>query len=423
MPTASPTIDHAAADLPPGPLTETDLREHVFPLFSRVLTSLEAREEIYLANHSLGRPLDQTADDLAEAVNLWYTDMDGAWEAWLAEMDAYRTGVARLIGRDRADAVVPKTSAGQGLRAVLNALPAERPRVVATTGEFDSIDFILRTYARKGRAEIELVPPDEHGLFHAGDIIAAVTPETDLVVVSQAVFATGQVIERVGSIIETARDRGALVCLDTYHSAGAMPVRFDELGADFAIGGSYKYTRGGPGACWLAVADRHLRDAGAPPATGLFTLDTGWFAKQDTFAFRRTPEPELSAGGDAWLESTPPFLPPYQARAGLALTLALGVDRLREYNRLQQAALADALRDNGVEPRELEPRGAFLLVAHPEAKAVSARLREEGVNTDARPCPSGRGGHVRLCPDILTTADEIRRAAGVVGRCLREPGA
>jgi kynureninase len=73
------TIHDAVAALGPGPLTEDGLREHIAPLFSRALAGDKARDEIYLANHSLGRPLDRTADDIAGALDLWYSGMDGAW--------------------------------------------------------------------------------------------------------------------------------------------------------------------------------------------------------------------------------------------------------------------------------------------------------------------------------------------------------
>jgi kynureninase len=348
--------------------------------------------------------------------------MDGAWGAWLDAMTDYRARVARLIGRSRPDAVVPKTAAGQGFRAVLNALPHECPTIVATSGEFDSIDFTLRTYARKRRARVRWVRPDDRGLFHAEDIIDAIGDDTDLVMMSQAIFATGQVVEGIEAVVAAAHAHNAEIVLDTYHTAGVLPLDeeggLDDLGVDFAIGGNYKYTRGGPGACWLAIHDRHLREAGPAPAGSLYTLDTGWFAKHDTFAYARPETPELSEGGDAWLESTPPFLLPYQARAGLELVEALGLRRLRAYSLHQQATLAEALRSEGVEPRLIEPRGAFLLVPHPDAMAMSSRLKEAGVNTDARPCPSGTTGHIRLCPDLLNTDDELRRAAGIVAGVL-----
>lgn len=399
--------------LGPGPLREAALVEHVFPFFSRVLN----REGIYLANHSLGRPLDQTSEDVREALDLWYADMDHAWGAWLGEIEAFRARIARLINWPRADAIIPKTAAGQGLRAVLNALPLTCPNIVTTTGEFDSIDFILRSYESRGRANLTLVEPDETGLFHADDVIGAIRPETDLVVVSIVCYATGQLIDGVEEIIACAHAEGALVLLDAYHAAGAMPLPHGSLNADFVIGGSYKYTRGGPGACWLAIHPRHL-DRHEPE---LVTLDTGWFARKDPFAFQRG-SIERAGDGNAWLESTPMVLSAYQARAGLELTLALGVDRLRGYNLRQQAFLIEQLRRRSVPVRETHPRGAFVLVPSADVKADVARLAERGVIADGRPCPSGRGGHVRLCPDILTTEAEMGEAAERVTGALLARG-
>jgi kynureninase len=157
-------IAHAVAALGPGPLTESGIRQHVAPLFSRVLDA--NRNRVYLANHSLGRPLDATADDLAQAVGLWQSKLGDAWDDWLAEIGAYRGRLAQLLGAPRADCVVPKTSAGQGLRAILNTYDTV-PRVVATRGEFDSIDLILRQYARRGRIALHMVEPRDSGLFDA----------------------------------------------------------------------------------------------------------------------------------------------------------------------------------------------------------------------------------------------------------------
>lgn len=405
------SFEKALGAMGPGPLTEAGLREHVFPLFSRVLR----RPEIYLANHSLGRPPDRMALDVAAALDLWYHDMDGAWGGWLNEQTSFRAGMARLIGCGRADAVVPKTSAGQGLRAVLNALPGPRPVVLATRGEFDSIDFILKTYAAKGLIEVRWVEGDARGAFHGDAIAAAIGPDVDLVVVSQVIFVTGQVVPGIERVVAAAREHDAVVLLDTYHSAGVIDVGFDRLGVDFAIGGNYKYTRGGPGACWLAVHPRHLSEARTPEPGELAPVDTGWFAKQDPMGFERAEKPVLAAQGDAWLEATPAILTYYQCKAGVELQLALGVDRIRAYNLLQQSRLIEALRGHGIEPTLFEPRGAFLLVRHDNAKALSALLKRHGVNTDARRCPTTGAGYIRLCPDILNTTDELHRAAAVLG--------
>lgn len=397
-------IEHAVAGLGDGPLTEAGIQAHVAPLFARVLE--RRATAIDLANHSLGRPLDATAADIAEAVSLWQQRLGDAWDAWLGEMRAHRARFARLLGAPRDDCVVPKTSAGQGLRTVLNSYDTV-PRVVATGGEFDSVDVILRHYARRGRIALSLIEPREDGRFVANDLLAATREGADLVIVSQVVFNTGQVLPELPALIAAAHAGGARVLLDVYHSLGVFPVDLAALDVDFAIGGSYKYLRGGPGACFLYLHPRHLDGS-------LTTLDTGWFAKREPFAYQRPDPPQFAAGGDAFLESTPAILPWYQARAGQVFTLAIGVERLRAYSLLQQQRLVALLRERGVAATGgTEDRGAFLAVRiGSDGDDAAVRCAEmsagRGVITDAR------GPWLRLCPDVLTTGDELVRAAAVV---------
>ena len=400
-------IERAVAALGAGPLTEVGIKAHVAPLFSRVLE--RRRSAIDLANHSLGRPLDATAADVAEAIALWQTRLGDAWDQWSAEMEAYRSRLARLLGAPRADCIVPKTSAGQGLRAILNSY-ATVPRVVATRGEFDSIDVILRQYARRGRIALTFVEAHEDGLFAEENLLAAIGKGVDLLVLSQVVFNSGQVLPALPALIEATREQGGRVLLDVYHSAGVFPVDLHALDVDFAVGGSYKYLRGGPGACYLYLHPRHLDGS-------LATLDIGWFAKREPFRYERLEPIALAAGGDAFLESTPPILTWYQARAGQVFTLAIDVARLRAYSLAQQKRLVSLLAERGVEAEGgSEDRGAFLVVRARDASALAQALERRGVHGDAR------GDYLRLCPDVLTTDAELAAAAEQVARSRAEVG-
>ena len=106
--------------------------------------------------------------------------------------ERFRALTGKLVGVARADPIIPKTSAGQGLRAVLNAFPG-KPRVVTSDGEFDSLDFILRVYREQGRIELKIVPWREFdaarrrpgGALHA------------------SMFRTGEVCRRPAERIET----------------------------------------------------------------------------------------------------------------------------------------------------------------------------------------------------------------------------
>ena len=401
-------VVHAVAALGPSNLTAEGIRQHIAPLFSRVLGA--NRNCAYFANHSLGRPLDASADDLAQAIGLWQSKLGDAWDDWLAEIGDYRARLAQLLGAPRADCVVPKTSAGQGLRAILNTYD-KVPRVVATRGEFDSIDLILRQYARRGRIALHLVEARDSGLFDVADLLAAVR-QADLVVISQVLFHTGQVLPELPMLVAAAHAAGARVLIDVYHSLGVFPVDVVALDADFAIGASYKYLRGGPGAGYLYLHPRHLDGS-------LSTLDVGWFAKKDHFAYERPDPPQFGEGGDAFLESTPPVMTCYQARAGQVFTEAIGVRRLRDYSLAQQGMLVSELAERGIGATGgSADYGAFVVVtcegddaARAARRGVEA-LAVRGVIADAR------GARIRLCPDILTTTDELDLAARAVAEAI-----
>lgn len=386
-------------NLPDGPITGEYVHQWVKPLFSEVLY----REEVYLANHSLGRPLDQTRMDVAEGMSHWYADMDTAWDAWVVEMDVWRSATAALLGLDRRDCVVPRTSCGQALRAVLNSFSSKKLiRVVTSDQEFDSIDFVLRAYHEAQRADVTFVPSGRRcgaPWVDAGKVAEQVLPGTDLLVISAVTFSTGQIVKGLNELVSRAHSVGAMVLVDAYHAVGVVPFGLGE--ADYAMGGSYKYLRGGPGACWLAVHPRHLG------VDGPKTLDTGWFAKEDTFGYGRGDEARRKRGGDGWLESTPAVLPFYQARAGLRFMREVGVDRMREYCLGRTSGLRAGLREAGLpvlDTGDDQDFGGFVCVAHPRAVEAADRLRARMVNTDAR------GGYVRFGPDILTTDEETAAA-------------
>ncbi|MBX6359888.1 aminotransferase class V-fold PLP-dependent enzyme [Pseudacidobacterium ailaaui] len=397
----NPTIHAAVSQLGPGPLTEEAVQRHLAPLFSRVLSG----DRIYLANHSLGRPLDTMADDVREAITLWETKLGDAWDEWLAEREAFRARIAGLLKAPRTDCIVPKTSAGQGLRAVLNALPG-RPRVLSTRGEFDSIDLILKQYASLGRIALSWAEPDAEGHFSAEKIASHLRGQIDLVVVSQVMFETSQVVGPLDQLADACHATGAQLLVDAYHAIGVLPVDVSAMHVDFMIGGSYKYLRGGPGAAFLYLSPRALDGSLRP-------LDTGWFAREDFFAFQRSETPLLKPGGDAFLEATPPVLSWYQARSGQQFTLAVGVERLREYGLRQLQRFRQYLADFGIHSTGGgHSHGAFLTVRHPQADRLAVQLKERNIITDAR------GSHLRLCPDCLTRDEEMRAAAAALAEIL-----
>jgi kynureninase len=431
-------IPDAVAALGPGPFNEDALRRHIYPLFSRTL----ATPGIYLANHSLGRPLDQTEDDLREGFAHWQSRLHNAWDPWQEEEQQHRTRIAQLIGAPRPDCIIPKVSAGQALRTVLNSLPrrpGDIPRVLSTNAEFDSVDIILKQYAAVGRIQLETVP------CHAPDATLDLAPlmdamvesahacrsrnapssgmsrgagsgvsndagsgagDIDLVIVSQVLFTTGQVLPNLDRLADACHTSGARLLVDAYHAIGILPVDVAAMRADFVIAGSYKYLRGGPGAAFLYISAEALE-------SGLQPIDIGWFAKERPFLYDRPNPPRFAPGGDAFLESTPPVLTYYQARAGQQLTLALGVDRIRAYSLDRLSRLKRYLADAGIAASGAdENHGAFLTIEHSEAATLVHQLEQRGITTDAR------GRWLRLCPDYLTPDSALRETTNTLAAVL-----
>src|SRR4029450_2114288 len=166
-----------------------------------------------------------------EATLLWETKLGDAWDAWLAEQEAFCTRIAQLIHAPRVDCIVPKTSAGQGLRAVLNALSGT-PRVLSTRGEFDSIDLLLKQYRALGRIEVRWVEPDADGLFTVPGMMEHLRPGIDLVVISQVMFMNGQIVQDLEHLADACHAIGAKLLIDSYHAVGVFPVNVAAVHTD-----------------------------------------------------------------------------------------------------------------------------------------------------------------------------------------------
>ncbi len=399
----SDTISEAVSSLGPGPLTEEGVARAIRPLFSQTL----AGGTTYLTTHALGRPLDQMQADLREGAELWARSLHAAWVPWMAEEVCYRKAIAALLRLKRADCVIPKVSAGHGLRAVLNTLPPGAT-VVTTEGEFSAVAVVLAQYAALGRLRVTRALPNADGRWTAACVIEALQrePNAQLVVVSHVFYQDGQVFDGLPELAAACHTRGSALLVDAYHSLGALPFTMEELGCDYLIGGCYKYLRGGPGIAFLAMAP----DA----ADRVRPLDVGWFGMEPGGDAWAAGGPPLRVGGDAWLEGSPAVLTYYQARSGLAFTLAIGVDRLRAYSLEQLRYMRELLLSQGIESKGGdEAHGAFLTIELPRVAELVRELSEQGIVIDERQ------GRVRICPDCLTTRSELEQVSNALKQSRR----
>jgi kynureninase len=206
---------------------------------------------------------------------------------------------------------------------------------------------------------------------------------------------------------------GALVLWDLSHAVGAVPVELDRWDADLAVGCTYKYLNGGPGAPAFLYVRRALQEEALSPIWG-------WFGQRSPFAFDLEYEPER--GITRFLVGTPPILSLLAVESGLDLILEAGLERIRLKSvRLTSylvylvdtvlARLGFALGS----PRDPARRGSHVSIRHPEGYRINRALIEEmKVLPDFREPDNIRLGLAPLYTSFVEVWDAVDRIRRVV---------
>jgi len=202
------------------------------------------------------------------------------------------------------------------------------------------------------------------------------------------------------AIVARAHEKGAVVILDTYQSAGIIPVDVTALNVDFAVGGCLKWLCGGPGNAFLYTRPDLL--ASLKPSF------TGWLSQRAPFAFETGPSGEGVRDDAMRMMNGTPAIPAYYAAiAGLDIINQVGVARVREQSRRLTArllSLVDRYGFTSAASRDPERLAGTVAVNVPDAPLVSRTLKAREFLVDYRP-PVG----VRMSPHFYNTIDEVDR--------------
>ena len=370
---------------------------------------------VYLAGNSLGRPPRRTLERIAAvAQREWTGELVRAWSHW-ADLPS-RAGdalAASVLGAAPGTVVVTDSTTVNLFRlatAALDDLP-QRRAVIAARGDFPTDRYVLDGLAERRGLDVRWLDGDRVLGPSADDVTAALDGDVALVLLSHVNYLTAAIADVEG--IETAaRAAGAHVLWDLSHAAGVMPANLAARDVGLAVGCTYKYLNGGPGApAFMYVAPR-LQDRLRPPVDG-------WFAQVDQFAmgpvFRRRP------GITGWLVGTPPVLSMTGVLEGAAVAAEAGIEAIRAKSTALTAyavALLDAeLAPLGcvlASPREPSRRGGHVAIRHPDARELTRRLVERGVVPDFREPDVIRFG---LSP-LTTSFADVRRATDVLRELL-----
>lgn len=339
---------------------------------------------IYLDGNSLG-PLPKASRERAsEVVDIeWGRDLIASWNTheWFDMPQRLGRKISQLLGGTAGGCVVSDSTSVNVFKAVTAALElqrgdSERTVIISERQNFPSDLYIvegLRDLLDRG-LELRLVD-DAAGLQEA------LGPDVAVVLLTEVNYRTGELWDMT-EVTQQVHAAGALVVWDLCHSAGALPITLDESRADFAVGCTYKYLNGGPGAPgFVWVAEQHLATARNPLS--------GWWGHTRPFAMETGYVP--AAGAASFQVGTQPILSLAVCEVGIDMALQTNMRHVREKS-LQLTDLCIALLQTRlaefdltlVTPREHARRGSQVSVVHPEGYAVMQALIAAGVIGDYR---------------------------------------
>ncbi|MDQ2814424.1 MAG: kynureninase [Actinomycetota bacterium] len=337
---------------------------------------------VYFDGNSLGALVDTVPATMNEVITgEWGTNLirswfdDGWWDAPLRVGDL----IAPILGCAEGQVVVGDSVSVQ-LFNLLTAgvrLNPGRARILVDADVFPSDHYIASSVARLLNVELTPVP-----MADLPQELAARDGDTAVVLASAVDFRSGERWD-IGEITRRCHDAGALVLWDLCHAVGAIPVGLDEHRVDLAVGCSYKYLSGGPGApAFCYIAARH-HDAIDLPLTG-------WHGHQRPFGFAGDYVP--AQGISRARVATPHILSMRALEESLAVFRDAPIGLIRAKNlalaRFFFACLDALAPERGVgciTPREDRRRGSQVTVTHARSDDIMRGLLERGVICDQRP--------------------------------------
>ncbi len=232
--------------------------------------------KIYLDGNSLGAfPKAATKRMTQTLEQEWGELLITGWNkaGWMEQPTKIGDRIAKLIGAETGHVVMGDTLSIKVYQALASALEMRPDRKIILS---DNGNFPTDLYMAEGlihslglQHQLKTVDPT--------DVVNHITDDVAVVMLTQVDYRTGR-LHDMKAITKQAHDAGALVIWDLAHSAGALPVHVAACNADFAVGCTYKYLNGGPGApAFIYVAPRHA-DTVRPALSG-------WLGHAAPFAF------------------------------------------------------------------------------------------------------------------------------------------
>ncbi|MFD5582547.1 kynureninase [Streptomyces sp. NPDC127063] len=363
----------------------------------------------YLDGNSLGALPAHVPGRVEDVVRRQWGELRiRSWEesGWWTAPERIGDRIAPLVGAAPGQIVVGDSTSVNVFKALVGAvrLAGEgRDEILVDASTFPTDGYIAASAARLTGCALRTVRPDE--------VPAALSARTAAVLLNHVDYRTGR-LHDLASLTAAIRAAGAVAVWDLCHSAGALPVGLDEHGVDLAVGCTYKYLNGGPGAPAYLYVRRELQDRFDSPLPG-------WNSHAEPFGMR--PEYAPAPGALRGRVGTPDILSMLALEAALDVWDGVTVEAVRA----KSLALTDFFlqcvaryvpdgRVESLTPVRHEERGSQVALRCEDAGDVMKRLIERGVVGDYRAPDVLRFG---FTPLYVGFAD-VERAARILGAVL-----
>ena len=390
---------------------EAERRDAVDPLagFRREFVVADP-SVVYLDGNSLGRLPRATRERMRAVVDEWGDHLIDGWHRWLGVSRAAGDLIAEVVGARPGEVALSDSASVNLYKLAVAAVDARLGRDVIVTddGNFPTDRYILDGIAAAHGLKIREIRTDPDDGVHLSAVEEALDGRVALVCLSHVAYRSGAVTDLAG-VTAAAHRCGALVLWDLCHSAGAVPVGLSAAGADLAIGCTYKYLNGGPGAPAFLYVRGDLQAELRQPIWG-------WFGQTDQFAMAPVYRPERAI--ERFLVGTPPVLSGVAALEGARLSAAAGIDavaaKARSLTDYALRLIDDWLVPLGfrvASPRPAARRGAHVTVRHPAGWPICQAAKAAGVIPDYRRPHRVRFGFAPLYTshaDVHTALSRVR---------------
>jgi len=335
---------------------------------------------IYLNGNSLGRLPIKTQSYLNQVVNQqWGERLVRNWnEGWYDLPSSVGAKIAKIIGAQEDEVIIADSTSINLYKFVLTALQyhSERKTIVSDEFNFPSDLYVIQGIIKQLQKDHNLViVKSKDGItIDSEDINMAINSDTALLTLSHACFKSAFLYD-MERITKLAHDSGALMLWDLSHSVGVVDIDLNKSNVDMAIGCTYKYLNGGPGAPAFIYVRKDLQDKFTPSISG-------WFGDSNPFEFNL--EYNASEGIKKFLTGTPPIVSLSAVESSIDLILDAGIDNIRiksikltEYLVFLINKILLPLEFKIGSPLDENYRGSHISIRHHEAFKIVKAMTDE----------------------------------------------